>query len=163
MEDGMNMSNSSVSNRPALAAGSNLAAATAVVAAFVADLQEGWNRHDAAIADRRIAADVAWGSPYGATVDNYATLFAIHQRLNRQGTGGPHSRYRIDRVLPISDDVIVAHVARLALDAHGQPLEPTVQPGAAFSEMAMYVLVRRDDTWWLAAGQNTPIRPGGAA
>ena len=25
------------------------------------------------------------------------------------------------------------------------------------------VLVRRDDTWWLAAGHNTPIRPGGAA
>jgi hypothetical protein len=28
-----------------------------------------------------------------------------------------------------------------------------------FSEMAMYVLVRRDRRWWLAAGQNTPIRP----
>jgi hypothetical protein len=28
-----------------------------------------------------------------------------------------------------------------------------------FSEMAMYVLVRRDGKWWLAAGQNTPIRP----
>ncbi|WP_238981380.1 hypothetical protein [Williamsia herbipolensis] len=27
----------------------------------------------------------------------------------------------------------------------------------AFSEMAMYVLVRRDGMWWLAAGQNTPI------
>lgn len=26
----------------------------------------------------------------------------------------------------------------------------------------MYVLVRRDGQWWLAAGQNTPIRPGGA-
>ena len=27
------------------------------------------------------------------------------------------------------------------------------------SEMAMYVLVRRDGKWWLAAGLNTPIRP----
>jgi hypothetical protein len=25
--------------------------------------------------------------------------------------------------------------------------------------MALYVLVRRDGTWWLAAGQNTPVRP----
>jgi hypothetical protein len=24
--------------------------------------------------------------------------------------------------------------------------------------MALYVLVRRGGTWWLAAGQNTPIR-----
>jgi hypothetical protein len=28
--------------------------------------------------------------------------------------------------------------------------------------MAMYVLTRHNDTWWLAAGQNTPMRPGGA-
>jgi hypothetical protein len=27
--------------------------------------------------------------------------------------------------------------------------------------MVMFVLVRRDGDWWLAAGQSTPIRPGG--
>jgi hypothetical protein len=27
-----------------------------------------------------------------------------------------------------------------------------------FSEMALYVLVRRGGSWWLVAGQNTPIR-----
>jgi hypothetical protein len=26
----------------------------------------------------------------------------------------------------------------------------------------MFVLVRRRDGWWLAAGQNTPVRLGGA-
>jgi len=150
-------------HRLTLATGRDLAAATTVVAGFVAELQEGWDRHDAAIADRRLAADVAWGSPYGATIDNYEQLFAIHQQLKKQGIGGPSSRYRIDRVLPLSDDVIVAQVARLALDPDGRPVEPAAQTDGAFSEMALYVLVRRGDTWWLAAGHNTPIRPGGAA
>src|SRR3954447_12889676 len=104
---------------PELAAGRDIAAATAVVTDFVADLQQGWDRHDAAIADRCLAADVAWGSPYGATVDNFDDLHAIHQRLKQQAVGGPRSRYEINRVLPVADGVIVAHVARTALDSDG--------------------------------------------
>jgi uncharacterized protein (TIGR02246 family) len=120
------------------------------VRALVAELQAGWDSHDAAVADRHMSADIAWGSPYGKTVHDFDTLYAIHQRLKRENVGGAQSRYEIDRVVPITADVVVAHVARRALDESG------------FSEMAMYVLVRRDDTWWLAAGQNTPIRAGGA-
>jgi len=103
------------------------------------------------------SADVAWGSPYGATVHGFDALFPIHQRLKQESRGGRRSRYQIDRVLPIHDDVVVA---RLALDADGEPVRHH-SDDAAFSEMAMYVLVRRDDQWWLAAGQNTQMRPGG--
>jgi uncharacterized protein (TIGR02246 family) len=148
--------------RPTIAAHNDLQAATAAVAGFVAQLQNGWDRHDAAIADAHFSADLAWGSPYGATLHGFDRLYAIHERLFQQGIGGPSSRYEIKHVLPISEDVVVAHVARLALDAAGQPIAPTTQTDSAFSEMALYVLVRRDDTWWLAAGQNTPIRAGGA-
>jgi hypothetical protein len=149
--------------RPAIATPEGQEAAEQAVAGFVAELQQGWDANDAAIADRHLSADVAWGSPYGATVHDFDTLYAIHQRLKAAKAGGASSRYEINRVLPVSSDVVVAHVARRALDQNGQPLEPTGDTGGAFSEMAMYVLVRREGTWWLAAGQNTPIRPGGAA
>ena len=43
-----------------------------------------------------------------------------------------------------------------------QTATPNANSDQPFSEMAMYVLVRRKGEWWLAAGQNTPIRPGGA-
>jgi hypothetical protein len=46
---------------------------------------------------------------------------------------------------------------RVALDADGEPVP--IDDAFAFSEMALYVLVRRDGEWWLAAGQNTPVRP----
>ncbi len=107
---------------------------------------------------------MAWGSPYGATVHGYDPLHAIHTRFKQQGAGvsGGASRYEIDRAFAVSDDVIVAHVARYALDPAGQLIEPSSDTTGAFSEMALYVLVRRDGAWWLAAGQNTPIRPGGA-
>jgi hypothetical protein len=44
--------------------------------------------------------------------------------------------------------VAIAHVRREDL---------TAEVGPGFSEMAMYVLIKRDGQWWLAAGQNTPI------
>ena len=54
----------------------------------------------------------------------------------------------------VSDDVIVAHVARYALDTEGQPLKPSLETTGVFSEMALYVLVRSDSVWRLAAAQN---------
>jgi uncharacterized protein (TIGR02246 family) len=148
--------------RPMIARPDDDGNARAAVEALVAELQEGWERRNAEIADRHLSADVAWGSPYGATVHDFDTLFAIHRRLKAENRGGTRARYEIDRVLPVSPDVIVAHVARFALDENGEPVRPGSDDDGAFSEMAMYVLVRRESDWWLAAGQNTPIRPGGA-
>jgi hypothetical protein len=65
-------------------------------------------------------------------------------------------------MLRVSDDVVIAHIARVAVGPNGNPLPPTDDRDQPFSEMAMYVLVRRNGQRWLAAGQNTPIRPGGA-
>lgn len=149
--------------RPVLGDEAGQAAAENAVGSLIAELQEGWDQRDAEISDRHFAADVAWGSPFGATVHGYQRLHDIHRRLKASGVGGPASRYEIEHVLSLGEDVAVAHVARRALDADGRVLEPTQDVSGGFSEMAMYVLVRRNGTWWLAAGQNTPMRPGGAA
>ena len=132
-------------------------AAAAVVASLVAELQVGIDAHDADTYNRHFAADVAWGSPYGAIVGGYDDLHAIHSSLLPRGVGGPSSRYETVQALSPTPDVVIAHVRRVALDSDGQPLEPSADPGAAFSEMALYVLVRRGGDWWLAAGQNTPV------
>jgi hypothetical protein len=56
-------------------------------------------------------------------------------------------------------ETAVAQIRRTALTDDGQPVEPSGDLTGGFSEMAMYVLVRRGGTWWLAAGQNTPVLP----
>lgn len=150
--------------RPTLNADDNaVQEASDAAARLVGELQAGWDQHDADISDRHLAADVAWGSPFGATVHGYEQLHAIHVKLKEQSKGGASSRFEVERVLVPAPGVAVAHVRRVALKPNGQPLEPSSDTSGPFSEMALYVLVRRDGTWWLAAGQNTPIRPGGAA
>jgi hypothetical protein len=101
-----------------------------------------------------------WGSPYGATVDGYDALHAIHRRLHSSGHG--RSRYEIVRVLTPTPGVALAQVRRDALDEEGEPI-PSHAGESRFSEMALYVLVRRGGKWWLAAGQNTVIDIGNGA
>ncbi|WP_034271730.1 SgcJ/EcaC family oxidoreductase [Actinospica robiniae] len=136
--------------------------AETAVAQFAAGLQEGLDRHDAEILNRQFAADVVWGSPYGALVDGYDHLHPIHVQFQSHPERAPSARYEVRHVLAVAQDVVIAHIARLVLDADGEPVAPASDPDLPFSELAMYVLVRRDGQWWLAAGQNTPTRPGGA-
>jgi uncharacterized protein (TIGR02246 family) len=136
--------------------------AQAAVEAFMASLQSGHDERDADILNRQFAADVVWGSPFGALVEGYEQLHPIHVRFQSAGGERPRIRYEVRHVQAVGDDLVIAHIARLILDSEGQPLPPTDARDQPFSEMAMYVLVRRGENWWLAAGQNTPMRPGGA-
>jgi PPOX class F420-dependent enzyme/OxyR family protein/uncharacterized protein (TIGR02246 family) len=133
--------------------------ANQAVADFVDELQEGWDQHDADITNRHFANDILWGSPFGVTLQGYEQLHAIHVRLKQLARGGTSTRYEIAQVLTPAADIAIAHVRRVALDDDGQPVEPSSDVTGAFSEMALYVLVRRNGTWWLAAGQNTIVRP----
>jgi uncharacterized protein (TIGR02246 family) len=126
---------------------------------FVAGLQAGIDSADAQTYNADFADDVMWGSPYGATMIGYDSLHAIHRGMFDRGVPatGASSRYQTVHVMAPTPDVAIAHVRRVALDAAGEQIP--IDDASVFSEMAMYVLVRVDGTWWLAAGQNTPIRP----
>lgn len=127
---------------------------------FVAGLQAAIDSWDADTFNRDFADDVLWGSPFGA-VSGYDEIHSIHTRMfadakarDAQGEGGG-SRYEIEHARLVADDVAIAYVRRLGLGEHADP-----QPGRAdsFDELALFVLVRRDETWWLAAGLHTPDR-----
>jgi uncharacterized protein (TIGR02246 family) len=143
--------------RPKLCIDEGLQDARAAVDAFVAELQAGVDSGDAVLYNNHFADDVLWGSPCGATVEGYDTLHAIHQRLFAAAVAGPRSRYETVAVTAPTPDVAVAHVRRTALNTDGTPVP--IEQEAPFSEMALYVLVRRNGQWWLAAGQNTIVRP----
>jgi PPOX class F420-dependent enzyme/OxyR family protein/uncharacterized protein (TIGR02246 family) len=146
--------------RPSLDLGGRAAEeATDAAARLVEELQAGWDTRDADITNRHFAADLLWGSPFGATVHGYEPLHAIHLRLKQQGRGGPASRFELVSVLAPAPGVALAQIRRAALGPDGQPVEPSRDLTGAFSEMALYVLVRRGGTWWVAAGQNTPVQP----
>jgi alkyl hydroperoxide reductase subunit AhpF len=136
-------------SRPTLSEPANVPEAHRAVTELVAELQRGWDTHDAEISNRHFAQDVLWGGPFGASVTGYARLHAIHVRLKAEHRGGA-SRFEIEHVIAPAVGVAIAQVRRISL-------------ADDFSELAMYVLVKRGETWWLAAGQNTKLTPGQSA
>jgi hypothetical protein len=73
------------SGRPALdLSGRATREAANAAVRLVEELQAGWDARDADITNRHFAADILWGSPFGATVHSYEPLHAIHLRLKQQ-------------------------------------------------------------------------------
>lgn len=149
-----------MAGRPVLAPEHDAAA----VEEFVAGLQAAIDASDADLFNRAFARDVLWGSPFGAIVGGYDEIHAIHSKMfaaararQAQGQGGG-SRYEIEHARLVADDVAIAYVRRLSLAERSEDAED--QPGRAdaFDELALFVLVRRDGAWWLAAGLHTPDR-----
>jgi uncharacterized protein (TIGR02246 family) len=125
--------------------------------AFVGELQDALDHADADLFNRSFADDVLWGSPFGLVVESYDTLHEIHAgMLRRAGPSALRSRYTIEHTRRLADDVALAFVRRQSEHAASTEAEP----GRAdtFDELALFVLTRRDDRWWLAAGLHVPDR-----
>ncbi|MGF7235491.1 MAG: nuclear transport factor 2 family protein [Frankia sp.] len=137
-------------DRPALHRPASAGEAEEAVRELIERLQAGLDRGDADEYDSMFAADLLWGSPYGAVLAGFEPLNAIHHRLMENPTVSP-SRYEVVQTLAPARDVVITQVRRRS-GPDGPDSGPT-----GFSEMAMYVLIRRDGRWWLAGGQNTVI------
>jgi uncharacterized protein (TIGR02246 family) len=131
---------------------------------LVAGLQAAIDALDADAFNRQFAADVLWGSPFGALVSGYDEIHAIHSRMHAaakereaQGQGGG-SRYEIEHARLVAPDTAIAFVRRFSLADRGERDEEEPGRADAFDELALFVLVHRDGAWWLAAGLHTPDR-----
>ncbi|WP_067899274.1 DUF4440 domain-containing protein [Nocardia vaccinii] len=122
------------------------ATARAVAADLAAELQQAGETADADRYDHSFAADVLWGSPFGALIVGYSRINAIHRRMmGLSKPVAPPSRFEVVVANSPAPGVVVTQIRRQALDPR------------AFSEVALYVLVERDGRWWLSAAQNTPV------
>ncbi len=135
-----------MTHRPTLDDPAERATAQRVATHLAAELQRACETTDADLYDNSFAADVLWGTPFGATVIGYDQLNPIHHKLMGAHVA-PESTFEVVTAGSPAPGVVVTQIRRQATDP------------AAFSEMAMYVLVERDRQWWLAAAQNTPLDP----
>jgi uncharacterized protein (TIGR02246 family) len=121
-------------------------------------LERAVNTSNGDLFDSVLSEDVIWGSPKGQIVLGLDQLNPIHRRLAANSRQyGYSSRFTLEALGFIGPDIACAHVRRTGLNEHGLPLSPS--QGLIVQELALYVLVRRDDRWWIVSAQNTPVMP----
>jgi uncharacterized protein (TIGR02246 family) len=123
----------------------------AALHAIIADVERGFNDNDAELLTRHFRPD-------GSAVNVMGVLIAGREALaeaNRRGLAGPlkdeRARYELRDVTFLRPDVAVAHKLARAVDAHGAFLDERD------AMVALYVFVKDEGRWWIAARQNTLI------
>lgn len=123
---------------------------------FIAELQEAIDTGDAELFNKHFAADILWGSPFAAIASGYEQIHAIHKKMFASVTAVKGAaKYEAEHIRFVSENVAFAYVRRTASNANASGNE--VKPGS-FDELALFILVRQNEKWWLAAAQHVPDR-----
>ncbi len=121
----------------------------AAIEAIIADVERAMNTNDAELGVRHFAADARGVDVRGREHSGADALLAAHQA----GFAGPladqYAAYEIAQVDFVRPDVALVAKRATAVDANGTPLD------VGHAMVALYVLVREDGRWWIAARQNT--------
>jgi uncharacterized protein (TIGR02246 family) len=134
----------------------SLAYDTAPIEKFIAELQEAIDTGDADLFNKHFAHDVLWGSPFAAIASGYDQIHSIHEQMfSRYKPVKGASKYETEHIRFLSEDVAFAYVRRIAKQGSNSPDQ--TKPGS-FDELTLFVLVKRNDEWWLAAAQHVPDR-----
>jgi uncharacterized protein (TIGR02246 family) len=127
---------------------------TADVAAIeqvIADIEAGFNGNDPELSVAHFADNASAVSVGGVLVSGRDALL----EANRTGLAGPlreqYARYELADVTFLRHDVAVAHKRAWATTPDGEPID------VGHAMIALYVLVREDGRWWVAARQNTLV------
>ncbi|PRX48643.1 uncharacterized protein (TIGR02246 family) [Prauserella shujinwangii] len=125
----------------------------AAIERIIADTERAFNTNDAELLTAHFARNASVVNAAGMRTTGRDELL----RVSREGLAGPlrdqYARYELLDVLFVRPDVALAHKGARAITADGEPLD------VEHAMLALYVLVKERDRWWVVARQNT-IVPG---
>jgi uncharacterized protein (TIGR02246 family) len=123
----------------------------AAIRRIVADVQTAFNTNDPVLMNAHFAADASVVTALGKRIDGLAALRAVTSQSMAGVLERQYVRYEVTDIRFLRPDVALAYKQATAVDSSGQPVEP------APSMIALYVLVKENGRWLIAARQNTLV------
>lgn len=124
----------------------------AAIAALISDIERGFNTNDAELLTGQLAMNASTVNVVGSRTTNRDAALAV-SRLGLQGPLRDEiAEYELADLIFIRPDVAVAH-------KHAWAVENGRRATGAPAMVALYILTREKDRWWVVARQNTATPP----
>ncbi|MFI5719441.1 SgcJ/EcaC family oxidoreductase [Nocardia sp. NPDC051750] len=123
----------------------------AAIERLVADVETGYNNNDAELMVSGFTANAVAGNAVGTVITGRNALL----EASRRGLAGflkdEYVRYAVTDIVFLRADVAIAHKTARATTGRGDLIDRDP------AMVALYVLVRENGRWWVAARHNTPV------
>jgi uncharacterized protein (TIGR02246 family) len=118
---------------------------------IISDIETGFNTKDPDLSVEHFTENATAVSVAGTLLSGRAALLDANIRSLSGPLRDQYARYEVDEVVFVRPDVAVAHKRAWATTADGEPIDTD------HSMITLYVLVKEDGRWWVAARQNTMV------
>ncbi|WP_280234138.1 SgcJ/EcaC family oxidoreductase [Nocardia cyriacigeorgica] len=127
------------------------AADISAIEGLIADVETGYNTNDAELMISGFTANAAAGNAVGMVITGRDALLDSGRRGLAGFLKNEYVRYEITDITFLRPDVAVAHKAARATTADGTLIDQDP------AMVALYVLVKEGERWWVAARHNTLV------
>lgn len=117
----------------------------------IADVERGFNTKDAELMNKHVAPDAAVVSALGIRLTGRPEIIAASEKAMAGPLRDQFARYEVRDVRFVRPDVALVHKEAFAVTEGGEPID------VAHAMNALYVMVKEDGRWLIAARQNTLV------
>ena len=142
---------SNATDRPVVQDNSDHTDDIASIRRVIGDIEAGFNTKDPDLSVEHFLGNASVVNAVGMRVSGWDALL----EANRRGLTGPledeYASYVVDDILFLRGDVAIAHKRAWPTDRTGERLDSDP------AMVALYVMVKERDRWWIAARANTLV------
>ncbi|MCY8233746.1 SgcJ/EcaC family oxidoreductase [Priestia endophytica] len=119
---------------------------------IIAEMESAFNQHDADKLDRNFTQNASWVNVMGSRLSSWKQINETHKILLEGPLSNSYARYKVENIQFLRPEVAIAHILQYPTTSEGKVIENQQ------CSLAIYVMVKEQETWQIAAGQNTFIQ-----
>lgn len=118
----------------------------------IIEIEAAFNQHDADELVLHFTQNAIWVNVVGVQLSGWKQINETHKVILEGPLRNSYARYTVDSIIFVRPDVATVHIRQYPTTSEGKIIEN------GQGSLAIYVMVKEQGTWMVAAGQNTIVQ-----